>query len=576
MKLLRNFKMENSKAVTIPLDTGYYKNRNSNDDKFRNEDIYRSAIGALLYLSVNTRPDICVATSILGRNVSDPITYDWSEVKRIMKYLNGTIDMEIKLGKISSDIDEDILYGYADADWAGDRSDRKSNSGYLFKFMGAMFDWRCKKRTCVALSSTEAEFISLSEASQQAIYLKGLLQDFQQDVTTTVMFEENQSCLKLLDNEKKKLKKYNFVKNLKLTNKIMFQYCPSHSMLADFLTKPLGPEKLRNNIEMVGLKLFFFIGFATTMTKAQHFNTSNPPKILVFGPFVPVVGPEKLKEMGCQVIKVENYSKEDILEKVKGVEALFWASHEKLDNDILDAAGSQMKVIGAMSAGYNHIDIGEVKKRGIKLGNTPNVLNDAVADVAILLALAASRRLHEGRLKMENNEWNSHSEWLLGQDMTNSTVGIVGLGGIGQTIVERLRGFNIAQFLYNGRTEKPQAKTLGAKFVSLDTLLKDSDFVMMAVPLTNETEEMCNDDFFSKMKKTAVFVNISRGKVVDQPALIRALKNETIFAAGLDVMTPEPLPPNHELMKLPNLVLLPHLGKRNQTNQRCHVSFNCR
>ncbi|KAG5869781.1 hypothetical protein JTB14_022626 [Gonioctena quinquepunctata] len=216
---------------------------------------------ALLYLSVNTRADICVATSILGRNVSDPYTYDWSEVKRIMKYLNGTIDMEIKLGKISSDIDEDILYGYADADWARDRSDRKSNSGYLFKFMGAMFDWRCKKQTSVALSSTEAEFISLSEASQQAIYLKGLLQDFQQDVTTTVMFEDNQSCLKLLDNERisdrtKHIEtKYNFVKNLKLTNKIMFQYCPSHSMLADFLTKPLGPEKLRNNIEMVGMKI---------------------------------------------------------------------------------------------------------------------------------------------------------------------------------------------------------------------------------------------------------------------------------------------------------------------------------
>ncbi|KAG5888857.1 hypothetical protein JTB14_031415 [Gonioctena quinquepunctata] len=215
----------------------------------------------ILTMKMNTRPDICVATSILGRNVSDPYMYDWSEVKRIMKYLNGTIDMEIKLGKISSDIDEDILYGYADADWAGDRSDRKSNSGYLFKFMGAMFDWSCKKQTCVALSSTEAEFISLSEASQQAIYLKGLLQDFQQDVTTTVMFEDNQSCLKLLDNEKisdrtKHIEtKYNFAKNLKLTNKIMFQYCPSHSMLADFLTKPLGPEKLRHYIEMVGMKI---------------------------------------------------------------------------------------------------------------------------------------------------------------------------------------------------------------------------------------------------------------------------------------------------------------------------------
>ncbi|KAG5874041.1 hypothetical protein JTB14_021769 [Gonioctena quinquepunctata] len=139
----KNKKMKNYKGDTIKLrrsernnkDTGYYKNRNSNDDRFRNKDIYRSAIGALLYLSVNTRPDICVATSILGRNASDPYEYDWSEVKRIMKYLNGTIDMEIELGKKSSEIDEDIVYGYADADWAGDRSDRKSNSGYLFKFM---------------------------------------------------------------------------------------------------------------------------------------------------------------------------------------------------------------------------------------------------------------------------------------------------------------------------------------------------------------------------------------------------------------------------------------------------------
>ncbi|KAG5865538.1 hypothetical protein JTB14_035456 [Gonioctena quinquepunctata] len=101
--------MENSKAVTIPSDTGYYKNKNSNDERFRNEDIYRRAIGALLYLSVNGRPNICVATSVFGRNVIDPYTSDWSEVKRIMKYLNGTIDMEIKLGKISSNIDEDTL-----------------------------------------------------------------------------------------------------------------------------------------------------------------------------------------------------------------------------------------------------------------------------------------------------------------------------------------------------------------------------------------------------------------------------------------------------------------------------------
>ncbi|XP_023027723.2 glyoxylate reductase/hydroxypyruvate reductase isoform X2 [Leptinotarsa decemlineata] len=311
---------------------------------------------------------------------------------------------------------------------------------------------------------------------------------------------------------------------------------------------------------ILGLHLFFVISFASAVAKARQTNVMNSPKVFVAGPSVPRAGLDLLVEKGVQLTKVENESKEDILKKVKGVDALFWASHLKLDKDVLDSAGSQMKVIGTMSAGYNHIDLEELRKRGIKLGNTPNVLNDAVADVAVLLSLAASRRLHEGRLKIENDQWKSHSEWMLGKDIVNSTVGIVGLGGIGQTIVRRLKGFDVKEFLYTGHREKPEGKELGAKFVSLDTLTRESDFVIMAVPLTNETEGMCNEDFFSKMKKTAVFVNISRGQVVDQPALIQALRNETIFAAGLDVMTPEPLPSNHELLTLPNLVLLPHLG----------------
>ncbi|CAH1982890.1 unnamed protein product [Acanthoscelides obtectus] len=159
------------------------------------------------------------------------------------------------------------------------------------------------------------------------------------------------------------------------------------------------------------------------------------------------------------------------------------------------------------------------------------------------------------------NEWDRlHYQWILGQDINNSTVGIVGFGGIGQAIAKRLKGFEVRQILYTGHREKPEGKSLGAKFVSLDTLLRDSDYVIICAPLTKDTEDMCNEEFFSKMKKTAVFVNISRGRVVDQPALIKALKTGTIFAAGLDVMTPEPLPPDHELLKLPNIVLTPHRG----------------
>ncbi|VEN58593.1 unnamed protein product [Callosobruchus maculatus] len=296
------------------------------------------------------------------------------------------------------------------------------------------------------------------------------------------------------------------------------------------------------------------------MANANYFSSNKPPKVLVTCPNTPKMGITFLKENGCQIIMLEKSSEEDVLKHIAEVDALLLAPPLKLTKRILDVAGGNMKTIATLSAGYDHIDVNDLKRRGIKLGNTPNVVNAAVADIAVLLALAAARRLHEGRLKIENNQWQSDYQWMLGQDVCNSTIGIVGLGGIGQAVAKRLKGFEVRQILYTGHREKPEGEDLGAKFVSLDTLLRDSDFVIICVPLTNETENMCNQDFFSKMKKTAVFVNISRGKVVDQPALIEALKNGTIFAAGLDVMTPEPLPPDHDLLKLPNVVLMPHLG----------------
>ncbi|XP_072397255.1 uncharacterized protein [Diabrotica undecimpunctata] len=222
-----------------------------------------------------------------------------------------------------------------------------------------------------------------------------------------------------------------------------------------------------------------------------------------------------------------------------------------------------------MAAGYNHVDIEELRKRGIRTSNTPKVLNDAVADIAILLTLAAPRRLREARLSIEHGEWMPNDlEWMCGQDITNSTVGIIGFGQIGQTVARRLKGFDLRQLLYTGHKEKKEGIELGAKFVSLNTLIEDSDFIIVVAPLTTETKHMCNEEFFSKMKKTAVFINVGRGEVVDQPALINALKNHTIFAAGLDVMTPEPIPPNHELLTLPNAVVTPHLGTAtNETRQ---------
>lgn len=142
---------------------------------------------------------------------------------------------------------------------------------------------------------------------------------------------------------------------------------------------------------------------------------------------------------------------------------------------------------------------------------------------------------------------------MLGQDVTGSTVGIVGLGSIGQAVVKRLKGFEVAKFVYSGHREKKEGKDLNAEFVSLDQLVKTSDFIIISCPLTPETEKMFNDQLFNKMKATAVIVNVSRGPIIDQDALIRALKSGKIFAAGLDVVYPEPLPSDHELMKLPNV-----------------------
>ncbi|XP_044759200.1 glyoxylate reductase/hydroxypyruvate reductase-like [Coccinella septempunctata] len=283
-------------------------------------------------------------------------------------------------------------------------------------------------------------------------------------------------------------------------------------------------------------------------------------KVLIANSSVPQIAHDLLKA-DCDV-RVCEAEREPILQNISGMDAMFWSSHIKLDKEMLDKAGPQLKVIGTMSAGYDNIDVDEIRKRGIKFGNTPGVLNDAVANVAVLLALMTSRRYLEGIEAIEKSEWSHKNgpQWLLGQDISGSTVGIVGLGGIGQTIVQRLKCFNVEKFLYTGHKEKPEGHILSAHFVNMDTLLRESDFVIACVPLTKETDKMFNAEVFSKMKKNAIFINVSRGAIVNQPDLVDALRTNRIYAAGLDVMTPEPLPSDHELLKLKNCVITPHIG----------------
>ncbi|XP_022916816.2 glyoxylate reductase/hydroxypyruvate reductase-like [Onthophagus taurus] len=286
------------------------------------------------------------------------------------------------------------------------------------------------------------------------------------------------------------------------------------------------------------------------------------PKVLITNPEVPEIALNLLREK-CELIINEEQpypSKAEIVAKCKGVDAIFWVSKYSFDEEILQAAGAQMQVASTMSAGLDNVDLVALKRHGVKLGHTPVVLNEAVSDVAILLILATSRRIIEGRLAIENNSWRYGPQWQLGRDISGSTVGIVGLGNIGQTIVKKLKPFGVSTFLYSGHKESNAGKELGCEFVTFDELLVKSDFVVCSCPLTDETRGMFNEAAFNKMKSTGIFINIARGGIVVQEDLVKVLENKRIFGAGLDVMTPEPLPRDDPLLKLSNCVLLPHIG----------------
>ncbi|MCL4130839.1 UNVERIFIED_CONTAM: hypothetical protein GTU68_026115, partial [Idotea baltica] len=178
------------------------------------------------------------------------------------------------------------------------------------------------------------------------------------------------------------------------------------------------------------------------------------------------------------------------------------------------------------------------------------------AELTVALLLATGRRLFETHTELLNGGWGKCAWsplWMTGWGLANSTVGIFGLGRIGLGVLQRLKGFNVARFIYNSRSKKKEGEELGAEFVSFDDLLKESDFVIITAAMSSETKEIFNAEAFAKMKSSALLVNTSRGGLVDQDALVAALKGGQIRAAGLDVMTPEPLPPTHPLINTPNL-----------------------
>lgn len=253
-----------------------------------------------------------------------------------------------------------------------------------------------------------------------------------------------------------------------------------------------------------------------------------------------------------------------------GLDALFCTLNDKIDKEVLNAAGDRLKTIGTMSVGYDHIDVAECKSRGIRIGYTPDVLTDATAELTVALLLATSRRLLEANKEVYNGGWQAWSpNYMCGHGLKGSTVGIVGFGRIGFEVAKRIFPFKPAQILYSNRSMKDDwAHEVDAVKVTFDELLSQSDFVIVTVALTPETKHLFNSTAFAKMQPTAIFINTSRGGVVDQDALYQALESGTIHAAGLDVSTPEPLPIHSPLLKLKNLVMLPHIGSADIETRR--------
>ncbi|HNE03011.1 MAG TPA: D-glycerate dehydrogenase [Anaerolineales bacterium] len=251
-----------------------------------------------------------------------------------------------------------------------------------------------------------------------------------------------------------------------------------------------------------------------------------------------------------------------LLEKVRGVDGYLSMLTDRVDAELLDTAGPQLKVVSNHAVGFDNVVVADATARGIPVGNTPGILTDATADIAFALLLASARRIVESEKYIRDGKWKTwHPSMLLGMDLAERTLGLVGFGRIGRAVAKRAVGFGM-RILYYSPNSEPEFGAI--KMNSLDALLQESDFVSVHTPLNESTRHLVNADFLSKMKPNAVFVNTSRGPVVDQVALYDALKAKKIFAAGLDVTDPEPLPLDSPLLTLDNCVIVPHIGSASE------------
>jgi glyoxylate reductase len=261
--------------------------------------------------------------------------------------------------------------------------------------------------------------------------------------------------------------------------------------------------------------------------------------------------------------------RDELLRRVAGVDGLLSLLTDRVDDELLDAAGPQLRVVSNFAVGFDNIDVPAVTRRRIPAGNTPGVLTETTADLAFALLMAAARRIPEGVDYVRDGQWRTWGPMLLmGVDIHGATLGIVGFGRIGRELARRGRGFGMRILYHDVNPATPQEEAeLGARRVEMADLLREADFVSLHVNLTDETHHLIDADALRAMKSTAVLVNTSRGPVVDPDALVAALRDGEIFAAGLDVTEPEPLPADHPLVRLPNCIVVPHIASASRVTR---------
>jgi len=294
------------------------------------------------------------------------------------------------------------------------------------------------------------------------------------------------------------------------------------------------------------------------------------PRVLVTR-IIPDEGLDPLRE-ACEVdLWADDLPppRDELLRRVAGVDGALTLLTDRVDDAFLDAAGPDLKVVSNFAVGFDNIDVAACARRGVAVGNTPGVLTETTADLAWALLMAAARRLPEGDRYVRAGSWRTWGPMLLmGPDVHGATIGIVGFGRIGQAVARRAQGFGMTVLYHDLAPVPPEvAEPLGATWLPLEELLPRCDFVSLHVNLTPATRHLIRAETLSWMKPTAVLVNTSRGPVIDQTALADALRNGRLFAAGLDVTDPEPIPMDDPLVGLDNCLVVPHIASASRATR---------